>query len=421
MLLAPLLVLIVHLLQHLLDGVDHQHEVYPSLRSPASTKAVVRVEADGQRLAGGLDEHRIVLQTALSQQFQIAPPVRLCELLVDGVVADELPGVEAGMRNVDIDAVAIGVGHERRQLDGNLRVRQAARRDGVGHPTALAEEGADEGNGEIATHHALVALQREGERGGGHRLELEPPARVEVDAGCGGEYTLAHVVHGRGGGLEQSVEGGGLLLEHDDDRAHVDARRTTPHAPYRLLHVLRALRQTEHARVHRVVQVATTQLQQHRLAVHEGARRLQLRRNGRQGHVLLVGRCLGGLLLHQHALTHHEQRLRLIACLYAHVGVTPYPHEQVVAHLLVQRRAVLQLVQLHRAVCASLMHHSPTLSVEHHEGHVHHLQPLHREGSRVLAFALRRLLHHAHRLRFTRRAAATWISLEFCALTNMYT
>ena len=132
MLLAPLLVLIVHLLQHLLDGVDHQHEVYPSLRSPASTKAVVRVEADGQRLAGGLDEHRIVLQTALAQQFQIAPPVRLCELLVDGVVADELPGVEAGMRNVDIDAVAIGVGHERRQLDGNLRVRRAARRSPVG-------------------------------------------------------------------------------------------------------------------------------------------------------------------------------------------------------------------------------------------------------------------------------------------------
>ena len=54
MLLAPLLVLVVHLLQHLLDGVDHQHEVYPSLRSPASTKAVVRVEADGQRLSGRL-------------------------------------------------------------------------------------------------------------------------------------------------------------------------------------------------------------------------------------------------------------------------------------------------------------------------------------------------------------------------------
>lgn len=94
---------------------------------------------------------------------------------------------------------------------------------------------------------------------------------MDVDAQRGGRDALADVVDGRGDGLEESVVGLGVLLVHDDDRAHVDLQRADPHSHPTLLHVLGLLRQAEHARVHRVLEVVSTHLQQHRVAVDERA------------------------------------------------------------------------------------------------------------------------------------------------------
>ena len=195
MFLAPLLILIIHLLQHLFDSVHHQHEIYVSPTALPSTKSIICVEADRQRLTRGLDEHRLVLQTTLSQKLQIAPSVRPRELLVNRMVANELSRMELGMRNVHVDAVVVGVGHKHGQLDRDLRVICRVHGNGVGYLTALAEERTDEGDGKAPTHHALVALQREGQCGLGHWLELEPPSGVEVNAERGGRHVLSDVVN----------------------------------------------------------------------------------------------------------------------------------------------------------------------------------------------------------------------------------
>ena len=221
--------------------------------------------------------------------------------------------------------------------------------------------------------------------------------------------------------MEETVEGARLLLEDDDDRAHVDVRCTMHHSRFRLPHVLRALWQAEHARVDRIVQVAAAQLQQHGLAMHEGAGRLQLLRDGRQGHVLFVRRTRGFPLLYKHALAHHKQCLWVTSAVRRHIGVAPYPHEQVIACLFVQNGTILQLVQLHRAIYASSSNSTRTLSIEHHEWHVHHLQPFDCEWLRVVTILLGQLLHYAHPLLFSIIMKITCINLEFCALMNMYT